>query len=200
MLSLGVAAFAIACQPLVEDHQVPTLLGEKCGGMCDSFGQCAIGLECAVPAPTVSPFSLAILSSQSHVAGVCKAPTAAADTPVEASESAPVEAAAAEPEDRRKLQFGGAGHVVGGQHQADIESPEVAAAAKHGLVMILRESNSLTPPTLKRIVSATSQVVAGIKYTLELELSDATRHRVTVVDQAWMNPRYNILEHTILSR
>ena len=66
------------------------------------------------------------------------------------------------------------------------------------MVTIMRESNALTPPTLSRIVSATTQVVAGIKYTLELELTDGSHHRVVLLDQAWMTPRFSVLEHTNL--
>ena len=183
MLALAVASCGIACPPVVEENDVPKLLGEKCGGMCDSFGKCAPGLECVVDEPTQSPFSFAIIMGRPKVAGSCKMTTSTV-------ESVPP----AEEDGRRKLQFGSR-TLVGGHHQADLDSPEVLTAAKEGLVLILRESNSLTPPTLSRIVSATTQVVAGTKYSLELELSDGTHHKVVLLDQPWMTPRYQVLEH-----
>lgn len=190
MLAFTVAALAIACPPLVEENDVPKLLGEKCGGMCDSFGKCAPGLECVTEEMVQSPFSFAIMMGRPKVAGKCKMTSASVESvpPVE-HDSKGTE------ENRRQLQFGS---MVGGQHQADVASAEVVAAAKHGMVTIMRESNALTPPTLSRIVSATTQVVAGIKYTLELELTDGSHHRVVLLDQAWMTPRFSVLEHTNL--
>lgn len=195
--------------------------GEQCGGACDSFGKCATNLECFVDKPKTSPFSFAILMGNTNTAGVCVSP----DKTVE---------------ERRALQLGGR-TLAGGAHETSVESPEVAAAAKHALTSLMRSSNSLTPPTLVRVVSAKtqvrilrprpvffllffslartthihasisphikspppsshspSQVVAGIKYILELELSDGSHHRVSVVDQAWMNPRYSMVSHEVL--
>merc|ERR1719240_111346 len=174
MLSLAVASLAIACPPTVEENDVPKLLGEKCGGMCDSFGKCAPGLECVVERPKQSPMSFAILMGSPKIAGLCKMSASTVESVPPAEKEEPEE-------DRRMLQFG-TRTLVGGQHQADVTSPEITAAAKQGLVMILRESNSLSPPTLSRIVSATTQVVAGVKYTLELELSDGTHHKVVLLN------------------
>merc|ERR1719421_2700738 len=88
--------------------------------------------------------------------------------------------------------------LVGGHSEADVESAEVKLAAKAGFARILAMTNSLTPPSLVRIVSATKQVVAGMKYTLVLELSDGSAHRVVVLDQAWKEQRHTVLEHTVL--
>ena len=168
---------AFVCPPApVED--VPRVEGEQCGGACDSFGKCAEGLECFVDKPKTSPFSFAIVMGNNNRAGVCVSP----DKNVE---------------ERRSLQLGGR-TLAGGVHETSVESPEVAGAAKHALAELMRSSNSLTPPTLVRVVSAQTQVVAGIKYILELELSDGSHHRVSVVDQAWMHPRYSMVNHEVL--
>lgn len=170
----GSAGFVCPPRPVEE---VAKLEGEPCGGACDSYGKCGEGLECFVEKPKTSPFSFAIIMGKTEKAGVC--------------------ASAATIEERRKLQLGGR-TLAGGQVEASIESPEVAAAAKQALVFMMRASNSLTPPNLSKIISAQTQVVAGIKYTLELELSDGSHHRVAIVDQAWMNPRYSLVEHVVL--
>ena len=37
------------------------------------------------------------------------------------------------------------------------------------------------------------QVVAGIKYTLVMGLSDGTEHTLSIVDQPWMDTRYSMI-------
>ena len=43
-----------------------------------------------------------------------------------------------------------------------------------------------------------SQVVAGMKYTITMEMSDGSHHRVQIVDQAWSTPRYTMLADEIV--
>jgi len=176
LLFLGLASLALArgfvCPPVEEGANKVHAAGMPCGGTCDVLGVCADGFKCVVPQKTVSPFSFAIASfglGADSKEGVCQ------------------------PVERRNLQF-----VAGGARDADLDSPEIIAAAKQATVMVLRSSNSLTPPTLKRVVSAKTQVVAGIKYTLELEMSDNSRHRVELVDQPWMDERYSMLKDEVV--
>jgi len=174
LLSLAPLVSGFVCPPS-EQTAKTSALGEACGGTCDSVGVCAEGLHCVVmPQGTVSPMSFAIASfglGGKDKVGVCKQKSGA-----------------------RELQF-----VAGGTRDVDdLDSDEIVAAAKQAMLMVTRMSNSLTPPTLKRIVSAQSQVVAGMKYTLTLEMTDGSRHRVVLVDQPWQKERYSMVSHELL--
>lgn len=94
----------------------------------------------------------------------------------------------------RKLQLG----LMGGVSDADINSKEVMLAAKACVQWMLRATNSLDPPTFKRVVSASKQVVAGIKYILEIEMTDGSHHVFEIVDQPWVDEssRYTVASHT----
>lgn len=172
LLFLVGSASAFVCMEPVEQIAKKTV-GEKCGGACSSFGDCEEGLTCVVEkATTASPFSFAILAPARN--GICVAEKEA----IESEEPT---------EERRSLQR------MGGSREADRNNPDVIAAAKFAEQRMVASSNALTPATLVRIVSAEQQVVAGIKYTLTLEMSDHTQHRVQIVDQPWMDTRYNFL-------
>jgi len=179
MLAFVVALSAFVCPP-IEEAVPPRQVGEQCGGTCKSFGECAPGLTCNVE-KTTSPLSFAILMGPTAKAGKCR--------PV----AVPYEEASVE--ERRQLQFGG---VAGGVSDASLDSPELLAAAKFGVKMMMERSNSLTPATLSRVISAQQQVVAGIKYTIVLAMSDGSQHRLQILDQAWMTPRYTMMSDDIL--
>lgn len=40
--------------------------------------------------------------------------------------------------------------------------------------------------------------MAGVKYTLDMIMSDDSEHRVVIIDQAWMTPRYTMLSDDIV--
>ena len=184
MLALAVfTATAFVCPP-VEEGLPLRKVGEKCGGTCGTFGDCQEGLECHVE--NTSPFSFAILQGAAK-AGMCR-PLGGV------LEKAPVE-------EQRRLQRlgGGMGSLAGGHHDTDVDSPEVKAAAKWAVTELQRRSNSLDVMTVSRIVSAQQQVVAGIKYTLDMIFSDGAEHRIQVVDQPWMSPRYTMLADEIVA-
>lgn len=179
LLFLALSASSFVCPPLVEETKIEKTEGQQCGGVCDSFGLCAAGLECFVEKPKLSSFSFAILSPSQTRAGVCRPSVA----PVDAGDDAGVE---------------GRG-LLGGERDANLDSEEILSAAKAGLTEAFKASNSLSaPPTLKKVLSASQQVVAGIKYSLEVQMSDGSRHRLEVLDQAWMSPRYTLLRHQVM--
>ena len=47
--------------------------------------------------------------------------------------------------------------------------------------------------------SGVPQVVAGMKYTLDMIMSDGSEHHVVIIDQAWMTPRYTLLSDDIVT-
>ena len=125
---------SFVCPPIEEKAQL-RLKGEQCGGTCDTFGTCAEGLFCKTE-QTTSPFSMAILMGGTKKAGVC------------------TNVAIDEVEDRRQLQR----TLAGGVSDSPIDTPEVSAAAKFAVKTMMDRSNSLTPATLARVVSASKQV------------------------------------------
>ena len=177
MLAAVTLGLAFVCPPIEEAVQARQL-GEQCGGTCDTYGKCAAGLFCRTE-QTTSPFSMAILMGGTKKAGSCASVTG-------------------DVEDRRQLQLGGR-VMAGGSSAADIDAPEVSAAAKFAVKTMMERSNSLTPATLARVVSATQQVVAGMKYTLDMIMSDGSEHHVVIIDQAWMTPRYTLLSDDIVT-
>lgn len=164
-LLLSSSAFVCPPPPV---EQALKVAGEACGGTCNTYGECAEGLKCMTE-KTTSPMSFAILMGGTKKAGVCAKPVL---------------------EDRRGLTG-----MPGGSSAIALDDEGLLSAAKFSMGRIAADSNSLTPPTLSRIVSASKQVVAGIKYTIEVELSDATHRRVEIVDTPWMTPRYNVISH-----
>jgi len=182
LLALAASASAFVCPPVEEGAR--KRLGEQCGGTCSTYGECAEGLECHVEQLTTSPMSFAIIVGGAKKAGVCRA--------IHGYEPA------IEPEDDEEVEPRRRAQLAGGTSQTSIDSPEVLAASKYAMQMLMRRSNSLDAPNLTRIVSAQTQVVAGIKYTLHLVLSDGSEHRVQVVDQPWMTPRYSFVNDELL--
>ncbi len=106
--------------------------------------------------------------------------------------------------------------VVGGKRPADVNEEGVLAAATAAVKHIDTASNSVYSTALLRVVSATKQVVAGLKYSLVLEAapttctkrsiaeddpsrgecspdpSRATRYTVSVLSQPWRKPPYTV--------
>ena len=137
------------------------------------------------------------------------------------------------PEDRRRLQLGGGRGMAGGSSDIAVDDADMLHAAKAGVEAMMLRSNSLSPPHMERIISATRQVrrrqsrspstdgehmrrcplpplvlltpavgrapqvVAGIKYTIHMAMSDGTTHVLEVVDAPWMTPRYNLVSDNI---
>ena len=87
--------------------------------------------------------------------------------------------------------------MVGGARDVDVDDAEVLAAAKWGVQAMARASNALSPAALTRITSAKKQLVAGVKYTLHMIMSDGSAHTVQILDQAWMTPRYTMISDDI---
>ncbi len=80
------------------------------------------------------------------------------------------------------------GPVAGGYASVAVTDTAVLAAAEFAVAEINAQSESVEPLTLLEVVSAKSQVVAGVNYTLVLSLSrgdDVEVHQVVVFTQAW---------------
>jgi hypothetical protein len=92
----------------------------------------------------------------------------------------------------RRLAMAGASSGIA------IDSPEVKEAAMFAFQQLSMQMNSLTPPTFSKVLKASKQVVAGMKYDLEIELSDASKHHVVVVDTPWLTPRFSLVTHEVL--
>lgn len=158
-------AGAMVCPPADKEALKANLKreGEPCGGACDSLGWCADGLECVVPKTSSMSFAILLTPARS---GICRGPVEE-ETPTNAG-------------------------VPGGISKADVDEA-ILGAARFCVDSMNAQSNSLTPPTMSRVVSATKQVVAGIKYRIKVEMSDGHQHEFDIVEQAWMTPRYNLL-------
>ena len=170
-LLLALSATSFVCPP-IEEAMAPRQIGEQCGGTCNTYGECGEGLECHTE-PKTSPMSFAILMGATKKAGTCRGKTV----------------------EGRSL----AGNMVGAPRDVSIDDPDVLAATKFAVATLMERSNSLTPANLIRIKSAQTQVVAGIKYTLHLVMSDSSEHRLQIVDQAWMTPRYTMLSDDLVT-
>merc|ERR1711865_561908 len=111
-------------------------------------------------------------------------------------------------------QLGG-GNVVGGASSVDTNDVDMNAALDAGMLALNAQSNSMYLHQALRVVSATKQVVAGLKYTIQIEMgtseclktvedssldacpvnSDTEIHSLVVIEQAWMDPRYQLTSH-----
>jgi len=109
------------------------------------------------------------------------------------------------------------GGMMGGSTTIDITDPDLASAAKFAMHTLNAKSNSAFELMTVQIVSATKQVVAGTKYTIEIDAGESScskmamhtktlalcpvshpmRYSVVVVDRAWMHPRYHLLSNTV---
>ena len=170
-LVLALSAQSFVCPP-IEEKLAVRQIGEQCGGTCNTYGECAEGLECHNER-TTSPMSFAILMGATKKAGTCRGKTV----------------------EGRSL----AGGMVGAPTAASIDDPDVLAATKFAVATMMQRSNSLTPSTLTRIKSVTTQVVAGTKYTLRLVMSDSSEHVLQIVDQPWMTPRYTMIADDLVT-
>jgi len=179
-LLLALSSQSFVCPP-IEEARTARQAGEQCGGTCNSYGECAKGLECVEPQR--SPMSFAILMGGTKAAGVCR-------TASQTVEAVPPAERRKLDSERRKLP---GGMLAGGAHGSDVEDEAVRAAAKFGVSEIMARSNSLDTVTLTRIIDAQTQIVAGVKYTLTLQMSDNSVHRVQIWDQAWRTPRYQMM-------
>ena len=118
MLTIALALTAFVCPP-VEENLPPQQLGDKCGGSCNSFGDCAAGLECYVE-PKTSPLSFAILMGPSGKAGYCREAQQVEVDPFTIDETQPT---------RRKLQLGGG--LAGGSSPADAPIHSAGQSSTH---------------------------------------------------------------------
>ena len=210
--------------PPVEDGAPLKQLNEVCGGTCEALGKCADGLTCEKPQQSPFSFAVLVnknegtcqkphllgedsatwapQATKSHLLGEDSATWAPQAKPHLLGEDSATwapqatkphllgeDSATWAPEERRQL-VGGATELTA----AELKSEEVQGAAKFCFDRVTSMMNSLTPPTLTRLVRATKQVVRGIKYSLTFELSDGSRHTAVVVDAAWLKPRYELLE------
>ena len=69
-------------------------------------------------------------------------------------------------------------------------------AAQVAEVKVVARASATGDPSC---LAGTGAVVAGVKYTLELELSDGSHHQVVVWDQPWKEQRHQLVEHKVLS-
>merc|ERR1711865_99204 len=115
-------------------------------------------------------------------------------------------------------QLGG-GNVVGGASSVDTNDVDMNAALDAGMLALNAQSNSLYLHQLVRVVSATKQLVAGLKYTIQIEMGTSECFKtvesssldecpvagntavteLVVIDQAWMAPRYTLLSSALVS-
>merc|ERR1712028_103833 len=115
-------------------------------------------------------------------------------------------------------QLGG-GNVVGGASSVDTNDVDMNAALDAGMLALNAQSNSLYLHQLVRVVSATKQVVAGLKYTIQIEMGtsecfktvesssldecpvagDTEIHSLVVSDQPWLSPRFQLLSSALVS-
>jgi len=99
---------------------------------------------------------------------------------------------AVESEGNRRKLTAGAGTPV------NVTDPEVVAAARAGMEFVVREKQTNGENALLMILSVrrgTQQIVAGVKYSLVVAVSDGQDHYIEVLDQAWRTPRYALLAH-----
>ena len=116
-------------------------------------------------------------------------------------------------------QLGG-GNVVGGASSVDVNDVDLLAALDAGMLALNAQSNSLYLYQRVRVVSATKQVVAGLKYTIQIEMGtseclktvesssldecpiaggNTAVTELVVIDQAWMAPRYSLVSSALVS-
>ena len=89
--------------------------------------------------------------------------------------------------------------IVGGSSALPVDDPRLAEVANFALADIKKELGAAAEAiSVARIVSATSQVVAGTKFDFVMELSNGMRHRVQVVDTPWLTPRLQLVSRNAL--
>lgn len=194
-LVVSAAGVLIQCPPDTDLHSPKQLaLGSTCGGVCGVKGQCQNNFVCQKPCDLKKFPSASFAISDLGVPepeGIC-----------------------VEKVDPDQKSF------PGGSIQKDVCDDDVQKAAKKAVQMIDVQSNSLNSIQLVQVVVAQSQVVAGIKWTLtlaagvssckktkeyslcETPVDEQQRdlYEVTLLDQAWMTPRYTLGEFKILPR
>jgi len=109
--------------------------------------------------------------------------------------------------------------MVGAPGSIDNAEENMLAALEAGMVLLNAQSNSLYLHQAIRVISATKQVVAGLKYTIQIEMGtsecfktvesssldecpvagDTAVTELVVIDQAWMAPRYTLLSSALVS-
>ncbi|KAK0409958.1 hypothetical protein QR680_004863 [Steinernema hermaphroditum] len=82
--------------------------------------------------------------------------------------------------------------IVGGWTTRDVNDPDVIRVAKESLAAM-----TICPVSLK-IISAKSQVVAGVKYDIQLVYAPDFNqiHELVVVEQPWEKEPLDILSYT----
>lgn len=94
--------------------------------------------------------------------------------------------------------------MPGGATEIDVSREEVREAATFATQQLTSQSNGGYRVEQQRIKSATSQIVAGVMYTITMDVSltqsgnsetKSTQCVVKVWDQAWRTPRYMLQEY-----
>ena len=219
---LPLVAFAFVCPPTPVE-EAPKQLGEDCGGTCNSYGKCGDGLVCETE-PTTSPLSFAILMGGTKKAGKCVdlaaeqgesrrlqramgGTMAGGSSEMTNLDDAELLAAAkfgvkTMMERSNSLTPATLSTILSAQRQvrrrrpappSPTACPAVISAVFFNPPFSFSPFSLLTRPPL-----SFSQVVAGMKYTITMEMSDGSHHRVQIVDQAWSTPRYTMLADEIV--
>jgi len=72
--------------------------------------------------------------------------------------------------------------MLGGTKDVSVDDPEVKKAAEFAVQQLAGQSNSLVPPKLKEVVSASSKVESGTVYSLKLKMQHGTAESIAHVD------------------
>ncbi|KAJ1632414.1 hypothetical protein T492DRAFT_988650 [Pavlovales sp. CCMP2436] len=178
------------CLPCGTDRPCPPSSrgeGEPCGGPCDLKGQCAPGLACTSSNPLWSRMASYFMAT-----------------------------AVAEQEGLCVRQEPLAHPCAGCKSPAKIDDA-VLDAARWSVVAVNGARNSSTSLEMVRVVRATQQVVAGVRYVITIEVDDSDcvndglQHaegacqltgptqllEVDVVFAPWREPRYTLLRHEL---
>jgi hypothetical protein len=75
----------------------------------------------------------------------------------------------------------------GGMHEIDVNNEDVIKIAQFAVSALQGQSNSMAPLRLSRVIEAKSQVVAGVKYELLIEVNLGDKPHVEHVEiyQHW---------------
>ena len=120
------------------------------------------------------------------------------------------------------LSIGISKSIVGGPREIDPEDPQVLDAAKHGVMLLNQKLDGTKAMVLNHVVKATTQVVAGIKYNLIVEVAESdcpnrkglvpednqcrpqdgtpkTTYELQIWWQSWRTPAYQLMGQELLS-
>ena len=218
---LPLLAFAFVCPPTPVE-EAPKQLGEDCGGTCNSYGKCGDGLVCETE-PTTSPLSFAILMGGTKKAGKCVDLAAEQGESRRLQRAMGGTMAGGSSEmtnlDDAELLAAAKFGVKTMMERSNSLTPATLSTILSAQRQVRRRRTAPPSPTAcPAVISAVfqppffffplslltrpplsfSQVVAGMKYTITMEMSDGSHHRVQIVDQAWSTPRYTMLADEIV--